>query len=111
MYERSRTILSTNIAGFTYHDGAEVFDELKVGKKLSLKLEPDNPFDSRAVAVYAGKLRIGYVPSHENAIISDLLYFGHDDIFEVIVNRVAPENNPERQVNIAIKIKDTREKP
>lgn len=37
-----------SIASFTYYEGVDVFDQLKIGSPLELKLEPDNPYDNRA---------------------------------------------------------------
>ena len=45
MYEPSRVLLSFHIAGFQYADGALVLGDLKVGDKLSLCAERDNPHD------------------------------------------------------------------
>ena len=43
MYEPSRVLLSFHIAGFQYADGALVLGDLKVGDKLKLCAERDNP--------------------------------------------------------------------
>lgn len=45
MYEPSKMYDSFDIAGFQYHDGALVLGSLKVGKKLDLVPEFDNPYD------------------------------------------------------------------
>ena len=34
-----------HIAGFTYYNGVDVFDKLKIGVKLRLKAEPKNRYD------------------------------------------------------------------
>lgn len=65
MYEPSRVLLSFHIAGFQYADGALVLGDLKVGNKLSLCAERDNPHDPEAVAIYYGKTKLGYVPGNE----------------------------------------------
>ena len=49
MYEPSRVLLSFHIAGFQYADGALVLGDLKVGDKLTLCAERDNPHDPEAV--------------------------------------------------------------
>ena len=43
MYEPSRVLLSFHIAGFQYADGALVLGDLKVGDRLTLCAERDNP--------------------------------------------------------------------
>ena len=60
MYEPSRVLLSFHIAGFQYADGALVLGDLKVGDKLTLCAERDNPHDPEAVAIYYGNTKLGY---------------------------------------------------
>ena len=40
-----------HISGFTYYEGALVFNQLKIGTELSLQAEPENKFNARAVAI------------------------------------------------------------
>lgn len=42
-----------------------------VGDMLDLKLEPDNPHDALAIAVYKGEHHIGYVPRLYNRQMHD----------------------------------------
>lgn len=109
MYERSRNLIDCHIAGFTYYDGLDVIEELKLGTPVTLKSEPENPYDHEAVAIYFGKTKLGYVPQAKNGFVSNLLYFGHNDILEAKINSHNPEANPENQFRIVIKIKDNRE--
>lgn len=90
MYEPSRVLLSFHIAGFQYADGALVLGDLKVGDKLSLCAERDNPHDPEAVAIYYGKTKLGYVPGNEVGPLSLMMYYGHEDVFEARVQQVAP---------------------
>ena len=108
MYERSRNLLDCHIAGFTYYDGLDVINELKQGVQVTLKSEPDNPYDPEAVSVYYGKTKLGYVPQVKNSFVSNLLYFGHDNIVEAIINKHDPEAHTEHQLRIVVKIKDIR---
>jgi len=59
MYEKSRCLLDCHIAGFTYYDGLEVINELKLGTTVTLKSEPENPHDPGAVAVYRADKKLG----------------------------------------------------
>jgi hypothetical protein len=61
------------IAGFPYHEGPRLIDRLTVGGQLRLVREPDNPHDSRAVAIYHQDARIGYVPRARNHEFADRL--------------------------------------
>ena len=67
MYEPSRQISSFYIAGFQYWDGALVLSELKVGERLRLVPEFDNPHDPSAMAIYRGKTKMGFVPGSEKS--------------------------------------------
>lgn len=61
------------IAGFQYHDGPELIDELEPGMVLALIHEYDNPHDARAVAIRHGGSHLGYVPRQRNRTIAALL--------------------------------------
>ena len=108
MYERSRNLLDCHIAGFTYYDGLDVINDLKLGTQVTLKSEPENPYDHEAVAIYYGDTKLGYVPQAKNSFVSNLLYFGYDDIVEARINCHNPEEHPENQFRVVIKIKDNR---
>lgn len=108
MYERSRHLLDCHIAGFTFHDGLDVIGNLKLGTPVTLKSEPENPYDHEAVAIYFEDTKLGYVPRAKNGYVSDLLYFGYSDIIEAKINSYNPEANAENQFRIVIKIKDNR---
>jgi len=109
MYERSRNLLDCHIAGFTYYDGLDVIEQLKLGAPVTLESESENPYDSNAVAIYYEGIKLGYVPQAKNSYISNLLYFGHGGIVEARINCHHPDANPENQFRIVVKIKDNRE--
>jgi len=94
-----------HIAGFTYYDGVDVFNDLKIGTKLFLKKEPKNPYDPKAVAVYYQKTKLGYVPQAQNEVLSKLLNLGYPDMFEVKINQISPDSHPERQVRVVVRFK------
>jgi hypothetical protein len=98
-----------NIAGFTYYDGVDVFNELKIGSELHFVVEPENKFDESAVAIYFRESKLGYVPQNKNKYISKFLYFGHVDLFEVKINKISPIDHPEQQVSVVVKIKSKEE--
>lgn len=96
------------VAGFQYHDGALVFDKLKVGTPLQLVPERDNPHDANAMALTIDDTMIGYVPRDQNALASLLDYYGHNDVFEVRVLQVNPEASPWEQLRVGLYVKDAR---
>ena len=108
MYERSKHLLDCNIAGFTYYDGLDVMNELQLGTPVSLRSEPENPYDPNAVSIYFGDTKLGYVPKNSNRLLSDILYFGHSDIINARISQYNPEEHSEHQFRIAVKIKDNR---
>lgn len=108
MYEPSRKIDSFLIAGFQHHEGAFVLDKLKVGKKLDLVAEPDNPYDPCAVAIKRKGVLLGYVPRDSNALLSQMLHFGHNDVVECRITQVDKHANPREQVRVALYLTDKR---
>jgi len=108
MYERSRNILDCHIAGFNYYDGLDVLKKLKLGAVVTLKSEPENPYDPNAISIYYKTTKLGYVPRAKNALLSDLLYFGYGSVFEARINARNLETHPENQFRIVVKIKDNR---
>ena len=100
----SRFFARFKIAGFTYYDGIEVFNELLSGQKLSLKPEPENRHDPNAVAIFFKDKHIGYVPRAHNELIFRFFALGYD-IFECYVSNVNPEEHPENQINVLVRIK------
>lgn len=106
MYRPSRQLASFHIAGFKYWDGALVLDQLRPGRALDLVPEPDNPYDSKAVALYLGTAKLGYVPRTDNAELSVLCFYGHGGIFECRVLQANPEASPWEQVLVGIYVRD-----
>lgn len=52
-----------SVAGVQYSDYQKIKPNLiKIGTKVIAKLEPNNPHDKLAIALYIGQHRIGYVP-------------------------------------------------
>ena len=108
MYEPSTQISTFCIAGFSHYDGFKVFDQLKIGTKLSLELEPDNPYDPKAVAIRLEGIKLGFVPAKLNSSIYQLMFFGYGDILECFVTQVDPETHPESQVRVTVNLVDAR---
>ncbi|MBQ3302688.1 MAG: serine protease, partial [Eggerthellaceae bacterium] len=52
--------------------------------------------------------KLGYVPKGTNELISLLLFFGHDDVFETRVVQVNKDKDPWKQVRVGIYITDKR---
>lgn len=95
---------SFHVAGFAYHEGAYVFEELKIGSIIDLKRESNNHHDENAIEMRFNSKKIGYVPKEHNAEMAAIMKAGHD-IFEVVVQQLKPQTHPERQVKVAVFIK------
>ena len=108
MYEPSRNLMNFYVAGFQHHEGALVLSQLKTGDELTLEAQPDNPYDSQAIAIKGRGEMLGYVPADQNGMLSVLFHYGHASIFECRVMQVAPENEPWKQLRVAIFVKDAR---
>jgi hypothetical protein len=97
-----------HIAGFTYYNGVDVFESLKIGTPLSLKAEPENLHDPNAVAIYYKDEQIGYVPRVANELLRKFLNLNHSDLFEVKITQVTPDAHPEKQIRVVVRIKEKR---
>ena len=60
-----------DIAGFTYYEGVLAFNELKIGVQLQLKLEEENKYDARAVAIYYNEFKLGFVLEGETELFTN----------------------------------------
>ena len=93
-------VQSSPLAGFQYHAGTVLWDELKVGDPLTLVREPDNPHDSRAVRVEWRGAQLGYLPRAENEAVAAAMDRG-----ERVTARIAARvqhRNPWRRVRIEV---------
>jgi hypothetical protein len=93
-----------HIAGFTYYDGIDVYESLKVGSKLTLLPEPENGYDPDAIAIFSNETMLGYVPREENTLISKFFKLGYTNLFEARIAQINPETHPEKQVRVTVKI-------
>jgi hypothetical protein len=93
-----------HIAGFTYWDGLDVFDELKVGLELILEAEPSNGHDPNAVKILFKGTMLGYIPREGNEEISKFLQLGYSELFSAKISRVNPDTHTEKQICVTVKI-------
>jgi hypothetical protein len=101
------------LAGFQYHRGGSLWPLLREGDALRLVREPQNPFDTRAVAVHwdgwrapgehAGvhlPLKLGYLPRGDNCTVSQLLDRGQHLSASILALHDAPD--PWRRLRLAV---------
>jgi len=101
-----RHFATFHIAGFTYYNGVDVFENLKIGTKLLLQAEPENKFDPNAVAIYYQEDKLGFVPKANNQLLRKFLNLGHSDLFEIKISQISPEEHPEQQVRVVVRINE-----
>lgn len=97
-----------HIAGFAFWEGCEAFENLKIGTKLEMVREEDNPFDPYAVAIYHGENKLGFIPRSNNQDISKYLDMGLENIYELRITRITPDVHPEQQVEVILYIKNQK---
>ncbi len=99
--DKRRLYKECHVAGLSFSDLSDIWDELGPGTELVLVRERNNPYDGKAVAVglpseydgdpddYDFDTKLGYVPKAENGEIADLLDMGWQDIFECEITSVS----------------------
>jgi hypothetical protein len=63
-------VQSSPLAGFRYGEASLVWADLRLGDRLDLVREPDNPHDRNAVRVEWQGRKLGYVPRTENGALA-----------------------------------------
>lgn len=106
VYKEKKRVLykECQIAGITFHDLKEVWDELYEGAELALVRQKDNKYDQYAIAValaddYDGDsddfdfdFILGYVPRTENQHLATMMDLGWTDAFECELSQVNGSN-------------------
>jgi hypothetical protein len=88
------------LAGFQYHQGKKLWEEMKVGDALVLVREPDNPYDAKAIRVEWQGHKLGYVPRRENADIARLMDKGA--ILQARISRLVESRDPWQRIRFEI---------
>ena len=93
-------VQSSPLAGYQYHAGAELWEQLRAGDTLTLVREPDNPHDRNAVRVEWQGRQLGYLPRAENQAIAVELDRGSR--VEARIARLREARNPWQRVLIDV---------
>lgn len=91
-----------HIAGLTYYDAVQCFDQFKIGTQIGMKVETENKYDARAVALYYNEYKIGFVPRAENRMLYKLITLGHDASLECRIQQLTPSEHPENQIRVVV---------
>jgi len=96
-----REILQVSpLAGFQHHAGAALFALMNVGDRLTLRREPDNPYDAKAVRVEWHGTQIGYAPRADNVDLARLMDRG--TLVEARILNLQQSRDPWKRVLIEI---------
>ena len=97
---RRVTLQESPINGFQYYDGERVLPRLRAGHRLSLRREPDNRYDERAVAVHWRDRKLGYLPRVENTAVTHMMDNGEQ--LDCVIAEVIPDNFPWNTVRVNV---------
>lgn len=89
------------VAGWRYHQGDTVIDELTVGTQVNLELEPDNEHDPSAIRVLSPSgVLIGYVPAIFAWYLDDVVVEGN---YRAVVQEIGCPEDPQVRLTIHFK--------
>jgi hypothetical protein len=95
-------VQSSPLAGLRYHEAATLWENLRIGDRLELAREPDNPYDTNAVSVSWYGRKLGYVPRRENAALAWALDRG--ERLQARISRLIEHRNPSRRLEFEVYI-------
>jgi hypothetical protein len=90
------------IAGLAFGDGPDVVDQLRVGDRLTLTREPDNPHDRLAVRVDWNGRKLGYLPRPDNAGIARRMDEGARFTGYIVEMQEGDMDMPEIEISVGL---------
>ena len=93
-------VQSSPLAGFRYHEAKAVFSDIRLGDRLELVREPDNPYDANAVRVEWRGKKLGYVPRRQNAALAWAMDRGEP--VSARVSRLREHRNPQERIQFEV---------
>jgi len=93
-------VQSSPLAGFQYHAGSELWEQMKTGDALQLIRESDNRHDPKAVRVDWHGQQLGYLPRAENHAVADEMDRGGR--VETRIGKLLRHKNPWQRVLIEV---------
>lgn len=88
------------LAGFQYHAGPAVWDDMKEGDALTLVREPDNRHDAQAIRVEWRGRQLGYLPRAENAPVAAAMDRGTRVVGRIA--RLTSHPNPWKRIRVEV---------
>ena len=93
-------VQSSPLAGSQYYAVAKIWDEIKLGDRLTLTREPENRHDRNAVRVDWNGHKLGYVPRAENRAVARVLDAGEK--LEARVSALREDPDPWKRVEFEV---------
>lgn len=93
-------ILQCPLAGFQYHNGEALWDQLIAGNQLELMREPENPFDANAIRIDWNGYKLGYIPRIQNQATARLLDEG--TLLEARISGLEKHHNPWNRMEVEV---------
>jgi hypothetical protein len=93
-------VQSSPLAGFQYHAGEALWQEMREGDRLTLVREADNPHDANAVRVEWRGQKLGYLPRAENRTVAAAMDKG--EAIDARIAKLRPHKNPWQRVLIEV---------
>ena len=98
---QSAILLQTSLtAGLRHHEAKAVWDDMRVGDRLQLVREPDNPYDRNAVRVEWNGHMLGYIPRSESEALARQLDRGNK--LEARITNQTRYRNHRRKLEVEI---------
>jgi len=93
-------VQSSPLAGFQYHAGEALWQEMREGDRLTLIREADNPHDANAVRVEWRGQKLGYLPRAENRSVAAAMDGG--EAVDARIAKMRQHKNPWQRVLIEV---------
>lgn len=93
-------LMSCRVAGFQHHLGPRFLSQLKAGDTLTLRREPGNRHDPRAIRVEWRGAMLGYVPKEANFTAAQLIDRGM--VLSARIGQLRASGNPSQRLTIEV---------
>ncbi|HSD52747.1 MAG TPA: HIRAN domain-containing protein [Burkholderiales bacterium] len=93
-------VQSSPLAGFRYGEASLVWADLRLGDRLDLVREPDNPHDGNAVRVEWRGRKLGYVPRDQNGALAWAMDRG--ETVTARLGRLQEHRNPRLRIEFEV---------
>lgn len=79
-------MMQVTMVGATFRpaEAKDIVRGLHIGNRVQLQADPDNEYDTTAVAVYSDDVHIGFIPKESNSALFTVLMDGAEISAEVI---------------------------